>query len=43
MKASMSWAAVVWLMNAGVIQFRMTAAGLSDVASNRMMRAPADC
>ena len=43
MKASVSWAAAVQLMNAGVIQLRITAAGLSDVTTTRMMRPPAAC
>ena len=43
MKASVSWAAAVRLMNAGVIQLRITAAGLSDVTTTRMMRPPAAC
>ncbi len=43
MKASVSWAAAVRLMNAGVIQLRITAAGLSDVTTTRMMRPATAC
>ena len=40
MKAPVSWAAAVRLMNAGVIQLRITAAGVSDVTTTRMIRPP---
>ena len=43
MKVSVSWAVAVRLMNAGVIQLRITAADLSNVASSGMIRSPAAC